>query len=72
MNNRLLNYFKISIETYVSESGENLTTFCKKNNVNYVTLKKIFDGDRTINIRTADKILQYIERNGKLKGVGEE
>jgi predicted transcriptional regulator len=72
MNGRLLKYFKASIEAYVSESGENLTTFCKNNKVNYVTLKKIFEGERTINIRTADKLLQYIENKGKLKGIGEE
>jgi predicted transcriptional regulator len=72
MNGRILKYFKTSIEAYVSESGENLTTFCKNNKVNYVTLKKIFEGERTINIRTADKLLQYIENKGKLKGIGEE
>ena len=72
MNGRLLKYFKTSIDTYVSESGENLTTFCKNNKVNYVTLKKIFEGERTINIRTADKLLQYIDNKGKLRGIGEE
>jgi predicted transcriptional regulator len=72
MNGRLLKYFKTSVENYISESGENLTTFCKNNKVNYVTLKKVFEGSRTINIRTADKLLKYIENKEKLKGIGDE
>jgi molybdopterin-guanine dinucleotide biosynthesis protein A len=72
MSNRILNYLKKNIETYISESEENLTTFCKNNKVNYVTLKKVFEGSRTINIRTADNLLQYIDNKKKLKRIGEE
>lgn len=68
MNNFLLDHLKKSIHAYLYVSGENITTFCKNNGMNSYLLKEVFAGRKTITLRKADVLLDYIEKKQSKNG----